>query len=175
MDFSLNSTDDSKDEDYQPPSSSPKSKQDAEKAKAPQTKKQKKTQKSTKISSQKPLSGPALDNAGATCRVNCGSCRSPLGRRLLTVIADALWTSNSDIIADWNNREHPLSQHADDLNKILTVQDVDEPPWIFDLMIQGGSLQKTVKTSIRIPRLGESLPDYLRHLGQAYRKKLNQH
>ena len=60
MDFSLNSTDDSKDEDYQPPSPSPKSKNDAKKAKASQKQKQKKTQKSTKISPQKPLSGPPV-------------------------------------------------------------------------------------------------------------------
>ena len=31
--------------------------------------------------------GPALDNAGLASRINCGSCRSPLGRRLLLVIA----------------------------------------------------------------------------------------
>ena len=53
-------------------------------------------------------------------------------------------------------------------------QDADEPPWIFDLIIQVGSPLKTIQTSIRIPRLGESLTDYLRHRGQAYRKKLKQ-
>ena len=64
--------------------------------------------------------GPALANADLTSRINCGSCKSPLGRRLLLVIADALWVSDSDIISDWNGRERPLAQHADTLSKILT-------------------------------------------------------
>ena len=87
--------------------------------------------------------GPALDNAGLTSRINCGSCRSPLGRRLLLVIADALWASDSDIISDWNSRDQPLAQHADTLSKILSdsqwadIQNSPGPPWIFDLLIQG--------------------------------------
>ena len=122
--------------------------------------------------------GPALDNAGATCRINCGSCRSPLGRRLLTAIADALWASDSDILADWNSRDHPLAQHADILSKILSEQqwakeqNSANPPWIFDLIIQGGSPRQTMQTSIRIPRLAESLPEHLRHRSQAYRNRL---
>ena len=122
--------------------------------------------------------GPALDNAGLASRINCGSCRSPLGRRLLLVIADALWVSDSDIISDWNGRDRPLAQHADNLSKILsdsqwaTLQDSPGPPWIFDILIQGGSPIKTVKTSIRIPRLAEALPEHLRHRSKNFRAKM---
>ena len=122
---------------------------------------------------------PALDNAGGTFRLNCGSCKSPLGRRLLTIIADALWVSDSDIIAGWNSRDLPLAQHADDLSKILTalqwkdIQDSQEPPWIFDLIIQSTSPYKTIHTTIRLPRLAESLPSHLRHRSKAYRKRLS--
>ena len=113
--------------------------------------------------------GSALDNSGVTSRVNCGSCRSPLGRRLLTAIADALWHSRSHMIADWNNREQPLAAHADTLSKILTcnqwkrLASSTQPPWIFDLVIQGQDPQQTYVTSIRIPRLSEAIPAHLRH------------
>ena len=111
--------------------------------------------------------GCALDNSGVVARINCGSCRSPLGRRLMTAIADALCTSLGHILADWNNRDQPLAVHADDLSKILSPaqwKDLDRPsgsPWIFDLFIR--SKHKTVRTSIRIPRLAEVLPIHLRH------------
>ena len=111
--------------------------------------------------------GSALDNSGTTSRINCGSCRSPLGRRLLRVIADALVNSRSHILADWNNREQPLAQHADQLSKILSADQWHEhassadPPWIMDLFIQAGN--RTIQTSIRIPHLGEAIPAHLRH------------
>lgn len=66
--------------------------------------------------------GAALDNSGLSSRINCGFCRSPLARRLLTVIADALYDTNSHMIADWNNREQPLAKHADILSKIFTAE-----------------------------------------------------
>ena len=111
--------------------------------------------------------GCGLDNAGVTSRINCGSCRSPLGRRLLTVMADALAEAKSHVLADWNDRDQPFAQHADDLSKILSPADWDSlarpshPPWIFDLFIQ--AQDRTVQTSIRIPRLAEALPAHLRH------------
>ena len=111
--------------------------------------------------------GCGLDNAGVTSRINCGSCRSPLGRRLLTVIADALAESEGHILADWNDRDQPLAQHADDLSKILSpggwasLERPTHPPWMFDLFIHAEG--KTIQTSIRIPRLADALPAHLRH------------
>ena len=117
----------------------------------------------------KHIFGSAVDNSGVSSRVNCGSCRSPLGRRLLTVTADALYESQSHIIADWNNREQPLARHADLLSKIFStdqwsnIQQESGPPWIFDLFIQGGSPTQIFRTEIRIPRLAEAIPAHLRH------------
>ena len=111
--------------------------------------------------------GSALDNSGTTARINCGSCRSPLGRRLLMVIADALVHSRSHILADWNNREQPLARHADQLSKILSRDQWSkysrsaDPPWVLDLFIQADN--KTIQTSIRIPHLAEAIPAHLRH------------
>ena len=113
--------------------------------------------------------GSALDNSGLTSRINCGSCKSPLARRLMTVIADALYDTSSHMIADWNNREQPLAKHADILSKIFSedewssIQSQQGPPWIFDLYIQGGSPPRIFRTAIRIPRLAESIPAHLRH------------
>ena len=111
--------------------------------------------------------GCALDNSGVVARINCGSCRSPLGRRLLTATSDSLAKYCSHILADWNNRDQPLAVHADHLSKILNPSQwarLIRPPgpaWVFDLFIQDGS--STIRTAIRIPRLAEVLPHHLRH------------
>ena len=111
--------------------------------------------------------GTGLDNAGVTSRINVGSCKSPLGNRLMVAIADALASSKGYIISDWNNRDQPLAVHADILSKILGPQQwtntcrPNDPPWIFDLIIRHIKSSQTVTTHIRIPRLAETLPKHV--------------
>ena len=117
----------------------------------------------------KHIYGSAVDNSGVSSRVNRGSCRGPLGRRLMTVIADSLYETDSHVIADWNNREQLLARHADLLSKIFStlqwsdIQQQPGPPWIFDLFIKGGSPPQIFRTELRIPRLAEAIPAHLRH------------
>ena len=110
--------------------------------------------------------GSALDNAGVVSRINAGSCKSPLGRRLMTAIADALFKSNGYTISDWNNRDQIRAVHADTLSKLFSpsqwsdLQDANTPPWIFDLFIKQINSGETIRTSIRIPRLAEAIPHH---------------
>ena len=113
----------------------------------------------------------ACDNSGVVFRLNCGSCRNPLGRILIQNASDALASSNSHLLADWNNREQPLAVHADDISKIISekewqqLQPPNQPPWIFNLFIHDIRTNECVSADIRIPRLSEALPNHLRHLG----------
>ena len=47
----------------------------------------------------------ACDNSGVVFRVNCGSCRNPIGRILFQNMTDALASTNGHLLADWNNRQ----------------------------------------------------------------------
>ena len=113
--------------------------------------------------------GSALDNAGLVSRINTGSCASPIGNRMMTSMADALYNCHGYIISDWNNRDQPLAVHADTLSKIFTSEQWASafsrplnPPWIFDLAIKHLQSSETILTSIRIPRLSEALPNHFR-------------
>ena len=113
--------------------------------------------------------GGAIDNSGVVFRINCGSCRNPLGRRLLTAMMDALAKNKSHILADWNNREQIAARHADDLSKVFSteqwdiIRPEDEQPWKFDLIIQDIESEECIACTIRIPRLAEALPIHQRH------------
>lgn len=112
--------------------------------------------------------GVSCDNSGVVFRINCGSCRNPLGRRLLQAMADSLHANQSHLIADWNNREQPDARHADDLSKVFT-RDQWHPdalaakPWSFLLIIHHIASNETVSAWIRIPRLAAALPAAARH------------
>jgi len=109
------------------------------------------------------------DNSGVVFRLNCGSCRNPLGRVLIQNSADALARTNSYLLADWNNREQPLAKHADQLSKILTefewnqIQTTNQPAWIVNLYIHDINSNTCISADMRIPRLAEALPHRLRH------------
>ena len=111
----------------------------------------------------------ASDNSGVAFRINCGSCRNPLGRCLLTALADSLAASRCHILADWNNREQPHAVHADELSKVLepyqwtSLIHPSSKPWSFDLIVHELASQEVTHCSIRVPRLAESLPRHLRH------------
>ena len=109
------------------------------------------------------------DNSGVVFRINCGSCRNPVGRKLLETSADALASTHGHMLADWNNREQPRAVHADLLSKILSesewqnIQSPRQPAWIFNLFIHSIRENKTISANIRIPKLAEALPSHLRH------------
>ena len=113
--------------------------------------------------------GVGGDNSGVTSRLNCGSCRSPLGLRLMRNMHDKLYETHCHMLADWNNREQPHAVHADDLSKILTPALWQQhfphtgPAWVFDLVIHHRKSDQVRSASIRIPRLGEVIPAHLRH------------
>ena len=107
---------------------------------------------------------PAMDNSGAVFRLKCGSCKNPLGLMLMKVTSTALAISGNHLLADWNNCDQMMTQHADDLSKTIDMYgwstyaaDVS-PPWIFDLVIHELTSDKCVQTSIRIPGLSSELP-----------------
>ena len=110
----------------------------------------------------------ACDNSGVVFRLNCGSCRNPVGRKLIEASADALASTNSHMLADWNNREQPQAVHADVLSKILSesewqqFQNPNQPAWTFNLFIHHIQSNKTISAILRIPRLANSLPQHLR-------------
>ena len=107
---------------------------------------------------------PTMDNSDAVFRLNCGSCRNPIGLVLMKAMSTALAARNNHLLADWNNREQLLAKHADDLSKTLdteaweTYAPLAEPPWMFDLVIHDLKTDECCHTVIRIPGLGQSLP-----------------
>lgn len=113
--------------------------------------------------------GIACDNSGVVSRINCGSCRSPIGRRLLMAMVDTLTDADSHVLADWNNREQPLAVHADLLSKIFTpsywasLPTAHQRPWVFNLVLHDLKSDRCICTTIRLPRLAEALPVRLRH------------
>lgn len=111
----------------------------------------------------------ACDNSGVVFRINCGSCRNPLGRKLIQASSDALAETNSHVLVDWNNRGQLRAQHADILSKILTthewqnLQQTHRATWTFNIYIHHINSNKTISANIRIPRIAEALPTRLRH------------
>ena len=111
----------------------------------------------------------ACDNSGDVFRLNCGSCRNPVGRKLIQTMSDALAKVKGHSLADWNNREQSRAKHADDLSKTLTeeewhqIQHEDLPAWMFNLYIHHIKSNTCVAADIRIPRIAEVLPRHLRH------------
>lgn len=111
----------------------------------------------------------ATDNAGVAFRLNCGSCRNPLGRALITILADTLAANHCHILADWNNREQPHACHADDLSKVFSpsqwtsIQSQSSRPWVLDLIIHDLNTDHIIQGSLRLPRLAGVLPHHLRH------------
>ena len=107
---------------------------------------------------------PTVDNSGVVFRINCGSCRNPIGLQLFKVISNTLARSDNHILADWNNREQMIVRHADDLSKTIDqyVWKKNTPstksPWVFDLVIHELATDKCVQTTIHIPGLGRALP-----------------
>ena len=107
---------------------------------------------------------PAVDKSGVVFRINCGSCKNPLGLILMKVMSRALAMQDNHILADWNNREQMMAQHADHLSKIIGTRawlhdsPMQEPPWVFDLVIHELATDRCVQTSIRIPGLSRGLP-----------------
>ena len=108
----------------------------------------------------------ACDNSGVVFRLNCGSCRNPIGRVLIQNIADALASTNGHLLADWNNREQPLAIHSDLLSKIISecewnhLQSPHQQPWIVNLFIHDITC---IAADMCIPRLAAALPHNLRH------------
>lgn len=111
----------------------------------------------------------ATDNAGVAFRLNCGSCRNPLGRALLTVIADTLATHRCHILADWNNREQPHARHTDDLSKVFSpkqwasILHQHSRPWVIEIVIHHLATDHITQATMRLPRLSAALPNHLRH------------
>ena len=109
------------------------------------------------------------DNSGSTSRLNCGSCRCPLGHRLIRNMHDKLFETDCHMLADWNNREQPHALHADDLSKVLTPLQWSQhypdtsPAWVFDLIIHHRGSGQVRSAAMRIPRIGEVIPAHLRH------------
>jgi hypothetical protein len=107
---------------------------------------------------------PTMDNSGAVFRLNCGSCRNPIGLVLMKAMSATLAKTNNHLLADWNNREQLIARHADDLSKTMdkyawkTYAPFKEPPWMFDLVIHDLKTDECVQTTMRIPGLGRTLP-----------------
>ena len=105
-----------------------------------------------------------MDNSGAVFRLNCGSCRNPIGLVLMKAMSEALSKSNNHLIADWNNREQTIAQHADDLSKTLdefawkTYAPLTKPPWMFDIVVHDMKTGECDQAVVRIPGLGRVLP-----------------
>ena len=82
----------------------------------------------------------------------------------MQVTATALAKTDNHLLADWNNRDQLMAQHADDLSKTIIDQygwekyaPETSPPWIFDLVVHELASDKCVQTSIRIPGLGNAM------------------
>lgn len=107
---------------------------------------------------------PTVDNSGVVFRLNCGSCRNPIGLALIKVMSAALAKSDNHLLADWNNREQMIARHADDLSKTVdqhawrTHAPSTHPPWVFDLVIHELASDKCIQTTIRIPGIWRALP-----------------
>ena len=54
---------------------------------------------------------PTVDNSGVVFRLNCGSCKNPIGLILMKVMSQALARQDNHILADWNNREQMMARH----------------------------------------------------------------
>ena len=106
--------------------------------------------------------GVSCDNSGVVFRTNCGSCRNPLGRRLLQAMSLCLHENEAHVLADWNNREQPDAKHADDLSKIFTREQWDREaiaakPWRFRIIIHQVNQDKVFSAWINVPRLAAAL------------------
>jgi hypothetical protein len=116
----------------------------------------------------KHIIGVSCDNSGVVFRTNCGSCKNPLGRRLMQAMAQCLHLNQSHLLADWNNREQPDARHADDLSKVFMrwqwhPDALTAKPWKFMLLIHHIATDEVVSAWIRIPRLAAALPQAARH------------
>jgi hypothetical protein len=108
------------------------------------------------------IMGMSCDNSGVVFRVNCGSCRNPLGRRLMQAMSLCLHNNDTHLLADWNNREQPDAKHADDLSKVFTREQWDQAaiaakPWRFRLIIHQLNNDKIFSAWINVPRLAAAL------------------
>ena len=113
--------------------------------------------------------GVACDNSGVVFRINCGSCKNPLGLQMFKTCLQALHDADTHLIADWNNREQLDAQHADDTSKAISRDqwldqfDLSPKPWIFQLVIHDLHSDTALSAKFRLPRLAQALPATSRH------------